>query len=78
MASEETPDLTWGEFKAAVEAQGVTDDCTISWIDINGMYNPTVEKYPSGAFKIADGGQRNDDDEEPDAGDHGTEPGGQG
>ncbi len=25
--------MTWGEFKAAVEAQGVTDEMYLRWID---------------------------------------------
>lgn len=27
--------MTWGEFKAAIEAQGVRDDAEIEWIDFD-------------------------------------------
>lgn len=33
--------MTWGAFKAAVEAKGIPDDMPIIYIDIN---NPNVEK----------------------------------
>jgi hypothetical protein len=31
-------DMTWGEFKAAVEAQGVKDDDELSWIDVSSFH----------------------------------------
>ena len=33
--------MTWGEFKAAVEAQGVQDSDVINWIDVS----PVGEVY---------------------------------
>jgi hypothetical protein len=35
--------ITWGEFKAKVESQGVTDNLKICWIDMDGEHDPEVK-----------------------------------
>jgi hypothetical protein len=39
---------TWKEFKELVEAAGVKDDSAISYIDISGTYEVTIEQNKSG------------------------------
>ena len=41
--------MTWKEFKAAVEAEGVTDDMQILYIDMSGQHgvnNVVIGVYP--------------------------------
>lgn len=38
--------MTWGEFKEAVEAQGVSDNDIMSYIDIRGGDLVAVRRFP--------------------------------
>jgi hypothetical protein len=45
--------MTWREFKARVEEQGVTDLTEIAWIDLIGWrHSPIVTKTHGGAVVI--------------------------
>ncbi len=44
--------MTWKEFKAAVEAQGLGDDTEVRWIDVGSGSDITVEVDEDGEATI--------------------------
>lgn len=50
------PSMTWHEFKARVEEQGVTDLTEIAWIDVIGWRrSPVVTRTDHGMVIMRDG-----------------------
>ncbi len=47
--------ITWAEFKAKVEEQGVKDDSLVSYIDMHGEYFPVATVHEDGSFWVEDG-----------------------
>ena len=47
-------EMNWGEFKAAVEAQGVDDETDIAWIDYDGSEHLKVARDDSGPITVVE------------------------
>ena len=46
--------MKWGEFKTAVEAQGVDDETVVDWIDYDGSERLKVEVDESGRINVVE------------------------
>lgn len=46
--------MKWGEFKAAVESQGVIDETDIAWIDYDGSPHLKVSLNDSGRIEVVE------------------------